>query len=313
MKINSKIVDIDILVIYGLSVCIVVFVSITHIIGLDKKAIKKVTSNPQVMSSELSYATSSFDDVRITGKSYVVYDVINKKVIAGKNENEVLPLASITKVMTAVSAILHKDRNTKITISQKNIEDGYDLGLKNKQEWKLSELLKYTLVFSSNDGALAIADSFGSKDFFITQMNDDAKVLGLQLVFTDPAGRDMNGKIGGIGTALETAKLFSIARKLIPEILDATTKKRETVITYSGLLGGIPNTNQTIETLSGAEASKTGYTDRAGGNLGVIVDISVGHPIVIVVLGSTRQGRFQDIDVLYKALRASVVTSRVEK
>ena len=79
------------------------------------------------------------------------------------------------------------------------------------------------------------------------------------------------------------------------------------------MLGGIPNTNQTIETLSGAEASKTGYTDRAGGNLAVIVDISVGHPIVIVVLGSTRQGRFQDIDVLYKALRASVVTSRVEK
>ena len=45
----------------------------------------------------------------------------------------------------------------------------------------------------------------------------------------------------------------------------------------------------------------------AGGNLGVIVDISVGHPVVIVVLGSTREGRFKDMSILYKALRLSMM------
>ena len=81
----------------------------------------------------------------------------------------------------------------------------------------------------------------------------------------------------------------------------------------SGAISGIPNTNQDIETISGAEASKTGYTDMAGGNLGIIVDISVGHPVVIVVLGSTREGRFKDMDTLYKALKASLTQSGTEK
>jgi D-alanyl-D-alanine carboxypeptidase len=215
--------------------------------------------------------------------------------------------------MMAVSSTLHKKKDDKITITPKSIEDGYDLGLKNKQVWDLSELLKYTLVFSSNDGAEAVADSFGGKDIFVAQMNNDAKNLGLNLTFTDPAGRDLGGKIGGKGTVLEVAKLFSIARKNIPEILDATTKKRETVVANSGKISGIPNTNQDIETLSGAEASKTGYTDMAGGNLGVVVDVSVGHPIVIVVLGSTRTGRFEDMDTLYKALRVSISKEDVPK
>lgn len=313
MKINTKIVDIDILVIYGLSVCIVILVLVTHVVDFYKVKNNSLLNQSTPASSELLFNRSSFDSVKVTGKAYVVYDITHKKIISAKNENEVLPLASVTKVMTAISATLHKSKDEKITITPKSIEDSYDLGLKNKQVWKLSELLKYTLVFSSNDGAEVIADSFGGRDIFVAQMNDDAKVLGLNLTFTDPAGRDMNGKIGGLGTALEAAKLFSVARKNIPEILDATTKKRETVLASSGQVSGIPNTNQEIETLSGAEASKTGYTERAGGNLGVIVDISVGHPVVIVVLGSTKQGRFEDMDVLYKALRASLVQGDVVK
>jgi D-alanyl-D-alanine carboxypeptidase len=248
---------------------------------------------------------NAFSRVRIEGKAYVVYDLVSQEVIASYNENQPLPLASVTKVMTAVSAMLHKPKDEKITVTKKSIEDGYDLGLKNNQVWSLGELLKYTLVFSSNDGAEVVADSFGGRDIFIAQMNADAKKLGLNLLFTDPAGRDMSGNIGGTGTALDVAKLFGIARKTIPDLLDATTKKRQTVRANSGRISGVPNTNQQIEDLSGAEASKTGYTDLAGGNLGVVVDITVGRPVVIVVLGSSREGRFRDMSLLYKALRES--------
>lgn len=313
MKSNSKKVHIDILVIYGLSVCIVTLVLTTHIIEYYKLRQRKVDFPKTLVDSRPLFNKSAFSNLKIEGKAYIVYDIVTREIIASKNEQELLPLASITKVMTAVSSTLHKKRDTKITVTSKSIEDGYDLGLKNNQVWELAELLKYTLVFSSNDGAEVVADSFGGKDIFVAQMNNDAKNLGLNLVFTDPAGRDLNGKIGGKGTALEAAKLFSVARKNIPEILDATTKKRETVVTNFGKLGGIPNTNQEIETLSGAEASKTGYTDMAGGNLGVIVDVSVGHPVVIVVLGSTKTGRFEDMDKLYKALRLSLTKEVVLK
>ncbi len=307
MKFNLKNVKIDIFVIYGLSVFIilVVFTSsyLKNFTTKQKKVSPVETSTPQQVSL---YNKSAFDSVVVDAKAYIVYDIVTHEVIASKNETMQLPLASISKVMMAITATSHNDKEGKVTITPQGIEDGYDLGLKNKQIWKLSELLKYTLVFSSNDGAITIADTFGGREKFISQMNSDATSLGLNLLFTDPAGRDLDGKIGGLGSVLEAAKLFSIARVSIPEILDATTKKRETVIANTGRISGVPNTNQAIETLSGAEASKTGYTDMAGGNLGVIVDVSVGHPVVIVVLGSTKEGRFKDMNTLYEALRSSI-------
>ncbi len=314
MLLNPKKVEVDIFVIYSLSVCIIIVVSI---LALVKKHVAPPRVQPQketmsVISQTILFNKHAFDHVKIEGRAYVVYDILSKETIASKNETTKLPLASITKVMMAISATLHKEKNEKVTVSPKSIEDGYDLGLKDKQIWELSELLKYTLVFSSNDGAEIVADSFGGKDIFVTQMNADAKNLGLNILFTDPAGRDIGGKFGGLGTVTEVAKLFSVARKNIPEIMDATTKKRETVIVNGGKMRGIPNTNQAIESLSGAEASKTGYTDMAGGNLGVIVDISIGRPVVIVVLGSTKEGRFKDMSILYKTLRESILHTDIQ-
>jgi D-alanyl-D-alanine carboxypeptidase len=307
MKLSPKKVHIDIFVVYGLAVCVIfaVFLSNTF-----KKTVKEKKVLPSVVVTKKQpvpmFNKKLFENVVIEGKAYVVYDALTHEIIASKNEKEVLPLASITKVMTALSATRHMQKDAPIIISAKSIEGNYDLGLKEKQTWKLSELLKYTLVFSSNDGAEAVADSFGGRDIFVAQMNSDAQSLGLNLSFTDPAGRDLNGAIGGKGTVVDAARLFIAARASIPEILDATTKKRETVFASSGRISGVPNTNQSIESLSGAEASKTGYTDKAGGNLGVVVDVSIGHPVVIVVLGSTREGRFRDMSVLYNALRKSI-------
>jgi D-alanyl-D-alanine carboxypeptidase (penicillin-binding protein 5/6) len=302
---------IDIFFIYGLAVCSIIFSSLLHhFVIYTKNTIqtRTVVENSAVQNG-LVFNAQAFERVRISGKAYIVYDVLDATIISAHNETVSLPLASITKVMTAVSAMLHTQGDKKVTISSRDIEDGYDLGLRDKQIWNLKELLKYTLIFSSNDGALAVADSSGGKDVFINQMNSDAEVLGLGLRFTDPAGRDIAGNIGGKGTALDTARLFSIARRTIPEILDATTKKRQTFMAGSSKVTGIPNTNQEIENLSGAEGSKTGFTDLAGGNLGVIVDVAVGHPVIIVVLGSTKQERFKDVDILYQALRNSLVSN----
>jgi len=307
----------DIFLAYGLSLFVIMLFFIARATHFTLPAysyisfpIKKNIVIEQSASSlkidQVLFSSTAFDAVQIEGKAYIVYDLVGQTVIASKNETMELPLASITKVMTAVSSILHASKETPITIKAKEEKEGYDLGLKSKQVWTLSELLKYTLVFSSNDGAEIIANSFGGKNVFIKQMNEDARVLNLNITFTDTAGLDIGGAIGGKGTVLDTAKLFGIARKNIPDILDATTKKRQTVTANSGRISGVPNTNQYIENLPGAEASKTGYTDMAGGNLGVIVDISIGHPVVIVVLGSTKEGRFKDMEILYEALKKSI-------
>jgi D-alanyl-D-alanine endopeptidase (penicillin-binding protein 7) len=299
--------SIDVVIMYGLSFCFIVALLFLHHKNPKNHLLYLDQTHPEIAAtSSAIFDIHAFDKVSIEGKAYVVYDLTTATIIAGKNETTILPLASITKVMTALSSIRHKSKDEKITVNKKSIEDSYDLGLKNHQVWSLSELLKYTLIFSSNDGAEVVADSFGSKDIFLTQMNADAKELGLNFIFTDPAGRDIDGNIGGKGNALDVAKLFGIARKNFPEVLDATTKKRQTLVASTGKVIGIPNTNQSIESLSGAEASKTGFTDLAGGNLGVVVDISIGRPVVIVVLGSTREGRFRDMDLLYTALAESI-------
>jgi D-alanyl-D-alanine carboxypeptidase len=288
---------------YGGAIAILIFLSLIAL-PIDTSHFGLFVPKEEVDTSV--YVSSAFENVSIAAQSYVVYDLVDKKVIASKNADETLPLASITKLMMAITALANHGKDAKITISPASIEDGYDLGLKKGQVWSLSELLKYTLVFSSNDGARAIADAFGGRKDFVAQMNTQSALLGLGLVFTDPAGEDINGQIGGKGTALDVAKLFAFARKLYPEILDATTKTRVTALASNGRISGIPNTNQDIENLFGAEVSKTGFTDSAGGNLGVVVDIALGHPVAIVVLGSTREERFTDMEQLYQALLKSL-------
>lgn len=289
---------------YALSICSIV--SLVGLYGITNYYAEKKQAEVAIVAPTILFDVFAFDAVRVEGKAYIVYDILDEKILASHNEMTPLPLASLTKVMTAVSAVLHKNKNDTVRITPQSIEDGYDLGLKNGQEWPLEELLKYTLIISSNDGAEAVANSFGGRDIFLNHMNEDAKNFGLNFTFTDPAGRDSGSILGGRGTAYDVAKLFGIARHRIPEILDATTKKRQAVSTTQGKLFGIPNTNQVIETLPGAEGSKTGFTDLAGGNLGVIVDVTVGHPVAIIVLGSTREGRFRDVTALYLALRQSI-------
>lgn len=284
------------------------------IISSLAKPVLEIKNKTKVLYTKLTIPQSAFNQtvfntVHINAKAYVVYDILTESVIASKNKDERLPLASITKVMTSVSARLHYGKNYPIIITDKSIEGGYDLGLKRGQKWTLSELIKYTLVFSSNDGAHAIADNLGGRKVFIQNMNTDAKNLGLDLTFTDPAGLDEHGNIGGLGSALYVAKLFAYARKNFPELYDATTKTRASVSANTGKITGIPNTNQSINTLSGAEMSKTGYTDLAGGNLAVVVDVSLGRPVVIVVLGSTKEGRFVDVKNLYYALHTATTNN----
>jgi D-alanyl-D-alanine endopeptidase (penicillin-binding protein 7) len=291
--------------VYGIALCILVFLIITST-PIQNSKLGLIIPQKEVAPS-VFFASDAFDGIDIHAKAYVVYDLIDKKIIASKNAEEVLPLASITKLMTAVTALSHFDKDKKIIIEDKSVEDGYDLGLVKNQTWKLQELLKYTLVFSSNDGAHAIADNLGGRGNFVAQMNNDSILLGLGMTFTDPAGLDIGENIGGKGTALDVAQLFGIARKRFPEVLEATTKTRVSVTANSkDKITGIPNTNQEIVNLFGAEASKTGFTDSAGGNLGVVVDIALGHPVVIVVLGSTREERFTDTEKLYKALLESI-------
>ncbi len=92
--------------------------------------------------------------------------------------------------------------------------------------------------------------------------------------------------------------------KEAPYIAEATTHLSTSATSTSGTVLTRNNTNHEVATTEGILLSKTGYTDLAGGNLVVVFDASIEHPIAVVVLGSTEKDRFTDVDKLIAATRA---------
>lgn len=95
--------------------------------------------------------------------------------------------------------------------------------------------------------------------------------------------------------------LLAKAVKKFPKGFEATRYKSITVASVGNAEYTIANTNAVVDQIPGLVASKTGYTELAGGNLVVLFDAGPQHPIVISVLGSTREGRFTDVLALVDA------------
>ncbi len=250
-----------------------------------------------------------FENVNIKAKAAVVYDLADNRVLYAKNAGAQLPLASVTKLMTALVAteLLPKDSN--ITIKSEFLREEGDSGLLANESWNLKELLDFSLVTSSNDGVRSVASVIGavklnSKDYdlgrkdFIEKMNKRAKELGLvQTFFVNETGLDVGNVSGGYGSANDVTSLVKYMVKNQPEILEATKFSRLN-IDSNDKKHTAKNTNDIVNEIPGLFASKTGYTDMAGGNLVVAFDPSLGKPIIITVLGSTQEGRFEDVKVL---------------
>ncbi|MFA6158060.1 MAG: serine hydrolase [Candidatus Paceibacterota bacterium] len=269
---------------------------------------KAAVTVPQVQLSESVSTTTSpiFDAVNIEAKSAYVYDTVTKKVIFDRNSDLQLPLASLTKVMTALAVSnLLSDRDV-VTITQSDLSEDGDTGLVPNEEWSVKDLLDFSLIVSSNDGARALASVAGAflgptsstsaVEAFVGNMNSTAKGLGLtETYFLNPSGLDASETLaGGYGSAKDMALLVDHILRNKPHLLEATSFDRLRI--SSGLAAHEAlNTNKAIDMIPNVIASKTGYTDLAGGNLVVAFDAGVAHPIIIAVLGSSFDGRFQDM------------------
>ena len=259
-----------------------------------------------------------FDKLHIEAKSAFVYDINKHKVMYAKNKELQLPLASVTKIMTALVAREMFGNNQLVKISSYSIKPEGDSGLMVGEKWKLKDLIDFTLISSSNDGARAIASvgalSIKNKNeqvnsdypkkegAFIKFMNKKVKELGLkQTYYINESGLDFNGDVAGAyGSAKDMAMLFSYVLKKYPDLLEATSHNFIEVKSAT-LVHKAKNTNKIVEQIPGIIASKTGYTDLAGGNLIVAFDAGPERPIVISVLGSGVKGRFNDVIRLVNA------------
>ena len=242
-----------------------------------------------------------FKDMLVEGKASYVLDMATGKALFQKNADETLPLASITKVMTALIAREKGSDSQIVTISAQALATDGESGLVEGERWALKDLISYTLLVSSNDGSAAIAEAIGgSQQGFVDMMNRKAQDLGLTtLQFTNPSGLDTADyrNTGGKGSAKDVAKLFAYAYQNHPDMFVATSYGSMTYHSESFVHNGT-NTNTLVGKIPAISASKTGYTLLAGGNLGVVVEARQGRPIVIIVLGSSFDGRFSDVSSL---------------
>lgn len=236
-------------------------------------------------------------DIVLEAKSAYVFDVVKNKPLFELNANAQLPLASLTKVMTAIIAAENISQSSIVEIRRESISQEGNGGLLLGEKWHVFDLIDSMLISSSNDAASALALSFGkSTDEFVSVMNKKAKELNLvQTYFLNPTGLDIyQNTAGGYGSAKDIAELINYSIKNHLSLLEATQYDVLNINSRS-----FRNTNKLVEELPGIIASKTGFSNLAGGNLVMLINIGLYRPVIIVVLGSSEEGRFRDMQKLY--------------
>jgi D-alanyl-D-alanine carboxypeptidase len=262
-----------------------------------------------------------FENINLEGKGIVVWDVVNNKELFSKNSSEPLPLASLTKVMTAVTTDGKLKDDQEVKITKEDLKPEGDSKLVVGDTWRAGDLRDFTLLTSSNDGAFALAAVAESKEIpsyaissqtdqiggatstdkeilraqFIKEMNEIAFKIGLSnSKFFNEHGLDRSADRGGAyGSARDMAVLFEYVLKNYPEMLEATRYKNLEFKSNEQIYSA-ENTNTFIDKIPNVIASKTGFTDLAGGNLVIAFDAGLNRPIIISILGSTAEGRFAD-------------------
>lgn len=260
-------------------------------------------------------ASAPFPSVTLTAKAAYVYDVRTKTVLFALNENTRIPLASLTKLMSALVATSISPAYGTVTINREALSADGDSGLLSGEKWFLKDLLDFSLVSSSNDGIRAVALSLGALEDsnadsdaiiqdFVVQMNKKAGELDLKnTYFWNETGLDESEfKGGAYGTARDMAGLFEYIITYKPELLEATKASHLTVISLDGKTHEAKNTNILAASIPGFLGSKTGFTNTAGGNLVFAFDPELGRPIVVSIMGSTEEGRFTDAQLLINAV-----------
>jgi D-alanyl-D-alanine carboxypeptidase (penicillin-binding protein 5/6) len=276
----------------------------------QKPVVKKIVEKPIVIPHD------PFDDINLIAKSVFVMDIATEKVLFAKNEEVQLPLASVTKVMTALVASKIPG-DTIVSIQGEDLQSGPG-GLNLFEKWNLKDLINYTLVISSNSGSHAIAGAAGAfiknsngdaeapnMEVFLDRMNETAKDLHMdQTFYLNPSGLDVDvsGEISGAyGSARDMALLFAHIIKNEPDLLQATAYDSLVFKSADGFNHRAENTNIVTREIPGLIASKTGYTELADGNLVIAFDVGPAHPVIVAVLGSTQDGRFTDVEQLVSA------------
>ncbi len=222
----------------------------------------------------------------ITARAALMYDLTNGKTLFSKNPTQHMPMASLTKIMTAVVALEHKKDDDKYLVPASALVGEDSMGLNAGEILSLEELLYGLMLHSGNDAAEVLAANYpGRRDEFTRAMNKKAQALGLtDTNFTNPSGLQGDGNqyttahdlLVMTDYALSNFPLFKLVASSVEHTIPKTTTHKEYYL---------ENETNLISTYPGVKGVKTGYTPEAGYCLVSYLEFE-GQHVVGILLGS---------------------------
>ena len=221
----------------------------------------------------------------IAGKHATVIDAVNGRILYRKGAYDKVQVASTQKLMTALLIVEAGDLDKEVVIQKSDTEvEPTVLGFNAGETYTRTELLRWLLVKSGNDCAVALArDNAGSVEAFCEKMNAKARELGMtDSLFKNPNGLPLEGQHS---TARDMALLAWECYQQ-PFIRECVKTKTLRMKLGCGIVREGTNTNRLLRENECCNGMKTGFT-YAAGNCLISSGVKDGRERIIVVLGSS--------------------------
>lgn len=240
---------------------------------------------PGVNAGETTAVPRDTSKLHIASGSAMLIDLQTNKLIYASNPDVVVPIASVTKLMTGL-VVLEAKQNMEeyisVSISDTPEMKGVFSRVKIGSELSRREMLLITLMSSENRAAASLAHHYpGGYAAFIAAMNAKAKALGMTSThYVEPTGLSTRN----VSTARDLSKLVQAARKypLLSEL--STTKEKTVAFRKPNYTLGFRNTDHLVRKDNwDIQLTKTGFTNQAGHCL-VLITRMGGRPVSLVIL-----------------------------
>ncbi len=276
------------------------------ILTQNEKALEKASVNQSLEKKEEDqipkyyYSNKDWDKkIKVSAKSYIVGDLKTGEIILGKNETNIYPIASVSKLMTAVVADEISKGDEIVKVSKRALNTpGENGNLKINEKIKIGDLYYPLLLESSNDASEIFAENFG-RESFLSKMNLQAEKIKMSSThFDDPSGLSS----ANTSSAEDIFKLTGYVYQNKPNILKITTKK-----SYKNQKHAWYSNNQFLRE-KGYIGGKSGTSPFAKQAVVSTFNLPLGEninrPIGIVLLQST--DRYSDVKTILKYLNKNV-------
>jgi serine-type D-Ala-D-Ala carboxypeptidase (penicillin-binding protein 5/6) len=238
---------------------------------------------------------SSIKKPEITATSAISYDVTSEQLLYERDMKKRVPIASLTKIMTAIIALENEPLDKEYSVSEAAIVGENTMGLTVGEKLTLEELLHGLILHSGNDAAetIAMGSKFGRENFLYL-MNKKAQELGLSDTnFTNPSGLEGDGNQYSTVYDLLVFTRYALENPDFKRIVAAV--EYEIPENENHKYFYLQNQTNLLTTYPGVKGVKTGFTDEAGMCLVTYLDFRGHHIIAILLNSENRRQEMKDL------------------